>query len=83
MDLTTFLDTVTHAGPYALFIAFAFLWWLERDERKESQKRERDLTRELLKSTVKQTNAIRDLRYLFLHGKAPAPEEYEAEDVGE
>lgn len=77
MDLKSFLDIVTQAGPYV----FAVLWWLERVERMKSQERERGLTRELLQSTVKQTNAIRSLRYVFLHGRAPQPEEYEAEDV--
>lgn len=80
--VVSILDLVTRAGPYGLFILT--LWWLkqERSERLEAQKRERDLTRELLASHVKTTNAIRSLRYVLLHGKAPTADEYEAEDVG-
>lgn len=80
--LGAFLDLITKAGPYALFILT--FWWLrqERSERLEAQKRERDLTRELLIAHAKTTNAIRSLRYVLLHGKAPSPEDYEAEDVG-
>lgn len=82
MDLTTLLDAVTKAGPLALFVVMTYMWWLERDDRIKSQERERGLTRELLQATVKSTNAMRSLRYVLLHGRAPKPEEYEAEDVG-
>lgn len=76
-----FLKGLVAAGGPGVALIFAVMWWMERDERKKAQERERDLTREILKSTVKQTNAIRSLRYVFLHGRAPEPEEYEAEDV--
>lgn len=80
-DLKPLLDALTQAGPYALAMVFAYLWRLERAERMESQERERDLSREQLKATVRQTNAIRSLRSIFFHGRAPEPSEYEAEDV--
>jgi hypothetical protein len=73
-DLKPLFDSLTQAGPYAIAMVFAFVWWLERGERKQ-------ITKDFLKATNRQTNAIRTLRYVFLHGRAPAPEEYEAEDV--
>lgn len=77
MELTEFLDIVKQAGPYV----FAVLWWIERSDRKKAEERERGISRDYLKSTIKQTNAVRSLRYFLLHGRAPADEEYEAEDV--
>lgn len=82
-ELDTILTVFSHAGPYGLFLLT--LWWLrqERDERIKSQERERDLTVKMLTSMTKTTNAIRSLRFVFLHGRAPSPQEYEAEDVAE
>jgi hypothetical protein len=80
-EIRPLLDTLTQAGPYALALVFAYLWRLERAERLETQERERDLSKDYLKSTVRQTNSIRSLRSIFLHGRAPEPSEYEAEDV--
>lgn len=86
MDPKSIVDWLTAAGPWA--VAGAFFYWvkLERDERRASQARERKLSTEMLKAIIKSTNALRTLRVVLLHGRAPAPEEYEdeieAEDAG-
>lgn len=82
-DFATILDLVTKAGPYALFALTFWLLRQEREERLASQERERKLSRDMLVMMTKTTNAIRSLRYVLLHGRAPSPQEYEAEDVAD
>ena len=61
-DLTSILDVITKAGPYALFLVTGYAWQLERKERIEAQKQVYQLALDGLKAMSNATDAIRALR---------------------
>lgn len=54
-EVTAFVDLV---AKYGLWVVFAFLWYLERGERKEIQKERNDL----VKSVFDAIAALKELR---------------------
>lgn len=59
MEFTGFLDLI---AKYGTWVVFAFLWWMERGERKDAQKDLGELYERALTAMQDGTNAIRELR---------------------
>jgi len=68
VEITALFELLNKGGPYAIAMVFAFMWWLERTERKAAQEK-LNATLDSMKGTnavwldifgVKKSNSRRD-----------------------
>jgi hypothetical protein len=59
--LKVFYELLRDGGPVAMAAIFAFMWWLERKDNKDNQKRQTELEDKLLGLAVAQTGATAKL----------------------
>jgi hypothetical protein len=62
MTATAILDLLAKYGPGAVFLV---LWWLERDERRDSQKELKQLTRDTVTTMAELKSLVGQLVTLF------------------